>query len=363
MPAAVVREPLTYEPAAPHSYFQDLTRAVRGDSAALGRLQRHSTELRAILAGREQRARRRAAADGVELRATVGRVDGQGGFAAPPLWLIDQTATAPRPGRALAALMPSFLLPAGVSEVSVPRLTTGTAVGVAQDGASVPGRDVVDAAATSPAVAFAGQLDVALQLLEQSPPGAYLDETIFRDLAADYDLQLERMLANGSGTNGEFLGVLNVPSGDGLATTETYTDGSPTTAELAPSLGKAIAQLGNKRGLGAETWLMRTSRKAWLTVSAWPDAIWPLLTVPTVEDNAIPATLGAGGDEDAIVACRPSDMLLLETAPRVRVDRESLSGTLSVRLQLLGYAAAFTARQPASIATVRGTGLIVQPGF
>lgn len=359
----VTREPLTYEPDAPRSYFHDLVMATRGDATASGRVQKHAEELRVILVDRETRARRRAETEGVQLRANPSRLDGQGGYAAPPLWLIDQTASAPRPARALSALMPGFVLPAGAGEVSVPRLTTGAAVGVAQDGAPVPGQDFADAAATSPVVAFAGQSDVPLQLLEQSPPGAYLDAAIFRDLTGDYDFKLERMLANGSGANGEFLGFLNVPAGTGLATTITYTDASPTAAELIPFCGQAAAQLGNKRGLGPETWLLRTSRKAWITSSAWPNLGWPLLTYPDAEDNAIPATLGAGTNEDAIAAVRPSDMLLLESVPRVRVDRESLSGTLGVRLQLLGYAAALTARYPTSIATVRGTGLIVQSGF
>jgi hypothetical protein len=259
--------------------------------------------------------------------------------------------------------MPGFLLPAGAGEVNEPRLSTGTAVNATADNAPVPGRDIVDAAAASPVVTIAGQSDVPLQLLEQSPPGAYLDHLIFTDLSGDYDLKLEQMLANGTGTGSQFLGILNVPAGAGLASAVTYTDASPTVAELIPFLGQAIAQLANARGLGPETWLMRTSRKAWINVSAWPDMDWPLLTYPTTEDNAIPATLGAAANQDAIIACRPSDMLLLESVPRFRVFDEVLSGILGARLQMLGYAAAFVARQPTAIATVTGTGLIVQSGF
>jgi hypothetical protein len=364
----VLHEPLTYEPDAPHSYFRDLALAFEGNHpGAEARQQRHATEMRTVLAERETRARAAAAAQGVELRVSPSRIDGQGGFGAPPLWLIDQTATAPRPGRALSALMPGFLLPDGVGEVNVPRLTTGTLVGTPADGAPGPGRDNTDAAVTSPVVTFAGLSDVALQLLELSPPGAYLDHAIFADLAADYDLRLEAMLANGSGSGGQFLGVLNVPAGAGLASAVTYTDASPTAAELVPLCAQAAAQLGNARGLGPETWLMRTSRKAWINAAAWPQPAGPLLDYPTTEDNAIPATLGGAtpgaGTQDAIVACRPTDMLLLETVPRMTIDLESQSGEIGARLRLLGYAAAFVARYPTAIATITGSGMTVQPGF
>jgi hypothetical protein len=44
------------------------------------------------------------------------------------------------------------------------------------------------------------------------------------------------------------------------------------------------------------------------------------------------------------------------------VNVEPLSGTLQARLQLRGYAAHLV-RQPTGIATLTGTGMIVQSGF
>lgn len=359
---SITHEPLTYRQDVRDSYFRDVAYAARHDAAAQARLDRHAAEMRTVLAAREASARAVAATQGLELRVNPDRVDGQGGYASGPLWLMDFAATAPRPGRALAELMPSFTLPAGVSEVSLPRLSTGTQVGVTADGAPVPGRDIVDAAVTSPVVTLSGQSDVALQLLEQSPGGAFLDAIIFRDLAADYDLKLEQQLVNGTGAGGQLLGLLNVPAGAGLANAITYTDASPTALEMVPYIGQAAAQVGNARGLGPEAWLLRTSRRAWLNAAAWPSP-GHSFGYPPVETNAIPATLGAGGNQDAIVACRPSDMLLLESVPRFRVEFESLSGTLQARLQMLGYAAAFPARRPTGIATVTGTGMAVQSGW
>jgi hypothetical protein len=252
-----------------------------------------------------------------------------------------------------------------VGEINVPRLTGGTAVTIAADGAAVADSDITDAAVTSTVVTLAGDQDMVLQALEQSPPGAYLDHAIFLDLGGAYDAKLEAQLVNGTGINGQLLGVLNVPSGPGLANAVTFTDGSPTPTKLAPLAGQAIAQVGNTRQLPPETWLMRTSREAWLYLGddRRPHPAAALGPYPIAKSDTIPTTLGAGGNQDALIACRPSDMLLLESAQRVRVDMQSLSGTMGVRLQLIGYAAALVARYPTGIATVQGTGLVVQSGY
>jgi hypothetical protein len=83
-----------------------------------------------------------------------------------------------------------------------------------------------------------------------------------------------------------------------------------------------------------------------------------LLGWPVFPDDAIPATLGTGSNQDAILLCRPSDNLLLESDERMSVNVEPLSGTLQARLQLRGYAAHMV-RQPTGIC---GTGMI-QSGF
>lgn len=389
--ASVTSEPLTYRKDASVSYFQDMAASAdRRDPAAQARLKRHAEEMRVEIGLREVRARAAADRAGIELRISPSRLDGQGGYASPPLWLMDDLATVPRPGRVLAGLMPSFVLPAGVGEVNLPRLTTSTHTAVVVDGGAVTDRDITDAAATSPVVTIAGDADMALQLLEQAPSGGYLDHVIFKDLAASYDRNLEVQLLNGSGAGGNLLGVLNVPTGaagSGLAAVITYTDASPTAPELYPFLGQAVAQLGDARLLPPEVWLMRTAREAWILFaqdtagmplshpSHSPSPVVPFMlddrqptqgsaigTYPVFRDDAIPATLGAG-TQDTIVLCRPSDMLLLESAPRTLVDFESQSGTLGVRLQFRAYAAALVARYPTGIATVQGTGMAVQSGW
>lgn len=372
-------EPLTYMRGMARSYFRDLVLAERGDHGAEERLRRHEQEMRVELPRREQAAR--TTLDGREVRTDPNRTAGQGGYFSPPLWLIDEFAVAPRPGRVLAALMPRLPLPQGVQSVNLPRLVTGTLTAVTADLAAPGGQDFTDAAVTSPVVTIAGQGNVSLQLLEQSPPGPHLDRVVFTDLANDYDAQLEKQLLTGTGTGGEFTGLLSLSA---PATGVTYTSATPTATEMYPYLGQAFSYVSNTRRAAPEAWLMRGGRWAWFATGedaqkrpldvpgvarriidnpALPDPIGGIIGVPAYADEAIPANLGAGTNQDVVVACRPSDMLLLESDPRTSVMFDVVSGTLQARLQLHGYVAALTGRYPSGVATVQGTGTIVPAGF
>ena len=378
MDVAVLSEPLTYERHSPHSYFKDLIASEGGENAATSRLARHERELAVELERRDQKARASKPDDveyraGIrEQRATPSRAPGQGGSFAPPLWLIDAFATAPRAPRVLAAAMPGFPLPNGIQSVNVPRLTTGTHTQPVADASADPSRDIVDAATTSPVVTISGHGDVALQLLEQSPAGAHLDWAYFKDLSESYDAQLEAQLINGSGNNGQLAGLLTFVTG---ANAVSYTDGTPTATEMFLLLGRVVAAVGNNRRLPPEIWLMTTSRLAWIgsgedqqqrpLMIADRDGTGELdlLTFPVKLDDAMPTNLGAGQNQDAIIACRPSDGLLFESEPRIGVHLEVLSGTLQARLQLHRYVAALNGRYPASTAALQGTGMAIAAGF
>jgi HK97 family phage major capsid protein len=359
----IIHEPLTYERFAERSYFKDLALAGRGDQGSEARLQRHAEEMRTVIPEREAEREQRARAAGLEYRVNPNRTDGQGGYFSAPVWLIDHFATAPRTGRVLSALIPNLPLPLGASEVKLPRLTTGTIASPTADLTAAPSRDIVDAAASQPVTPFAGVSDVALQLLEQSPAGAHLDWAIFKDLTANYDYQLELALLNGAGTGAAFTGLLNLATGAGGVSAVAYADASPTVPELMPFLGQAFGQLGDARLLPPEVWLMRSARWAWISSSdvnlfvAEPR----LVGRPVVMDDAIPATLGAG-TEDAIIAIRPSDNILLESAQHTEVMLEPLSGVMMARLRLHGYATAIY-RYPTGIAKITGSGLAAVSGF
>ena len=218
---AVVRsEPLTYERHGQHSYFADLIGSNQS-AVARERLQRHAQEMEVISEERNQRAWRDIRTGGFEYRVEPNRTDGYGGYFTIPLWMNELFATAVRPGRVLAGLIPHFDLPQGCSSINLPIIGTGTRTQHVNDTMGVPDVDITDTAGSSTVVTIAGQADVALQMLEQSPAGAMIDFVLLKDLLEDYDRDLEAQLLMGGGSAlNELLGVVNAD------TVITYTDGS-----------------------------------------------------------------------------------------------------------------------------------------
>jgi hypothetical protein len=175
---------LVYSPAGRHSYYRDLL-ALDGKVAspgAEGRISRHREQVRNINAEQRKRAEQRLRAGDIEVRFEPGLTDGQGGYFSPPAWLNRLFATANRPRRVLSDLIPTFPLPAGVSQVNVPIISTGSAVAPTSSGSAVPSQDITDSAGSSTVAALSGAVDVSLQLIEQSPPTAALDWAIGLDL-------------------------------------------------------------------------------------------------------------------------------------------------------------------------------------
>lgn len=376
---------LVYTPTSPHSYYRDFLARETGKINSPGneeRLTRHAEQMEMLHKEFERTAYRRAQDGHMEFRVQPSRVDGYGGYFSPPAWLNELFATANRPGRVLSGLMARFPLPAGVSQVNVPVIGTGTTAQPSTDDTPGEDQDITDSAASSPVVPIWGQTDIALQLLEQSPPGAYMDWVIFKDLAEAYDYDLEQQLLYGGQAAGSSISQLTGVTQVASILSVTYTSGSPTGSAMWPYLGKVAAQIGDARLLPPECWLMRTARWFWLQGSEdtatrpfgmssafylgsdenTPNPIGGLMGLPVFLDDAIPATLGTG-TQDEVVCLRPTDSILLESEPRTIIDRETGSGTLGLRLQLHCNVAAITSRRPAGIGVVSGTGLAVQSGY
>ncbi|HLW95251.1 MAG TPA: hypothetical protein VKS25_07750, partial [Solirubrobacteraceae bacterium] len=260
-------EPLTYRRGGDQSWVADCWRAKRmNDPKAAERLDRHAAEMRVELEAKERRSTT-TVPDGVSVKFESRAVDltpGMGGYSVPPLWLIEQTATAPRPSRILARLIPSLPLKVGVVSVSAPRIVTGTSTAVTPPEGVVSDTDVTDAAVSSQVVQISGHADVALQLIEQSGRGgASFDEVVWRDLLSSYDATLDAQLVAGTGTGvGPYQQLPGLATITGAGNT-TYTDASPTASEMWPSFGKAYATVSNTRKVVAECWLMRGGRWAW----------------------------------------------------------------------------------------------------
>ncbi len=386
----VTSEPLVYDRYAPNSYFRDLALSqINHDQVAGHRLQRHSQQMAIEVPKLEQRLNRsRRNLDEIqglsmERRVNPNRIDGEGGYFAPPLWLIEQFAGGKRAKRVLSELCQKFPLPSGVGQINVPRLTTANIAQPTADLAPVPDQDIVDAQVQSSVTLISGEGDVALQLLEQSPQGAHFDWATFMDLTQAYDAQLEAQLLTGSGAsftpNPTFYGVSNIYGGASV----TYTDAAPSGASIWPNFGKVAGQIGDARNLSPEAWFMRTARWSWLGASEdtatrpfslptpffmgmdddEPDPVGGLLGWPVFLDDAIPANFGSGGNQDIIIMCRPSDMLVFEGEARTMVGLEVLSGTMQARLQLRNYAAFIGGRYPSGLGVISGSGMVVQSGY
>jgi hypothetical protein len=377
-------EPLTYRQDGEHgvSFFQDLLVAeLHGEKRAVERLSRHRSEMDVISLERQARAWRGIRGGDVEYRVEPDRTPGTGGNFAPPLWLVNLFASAKRPGRSLAGLIPAqFELPLGVSSVNLPILTSGTTAQAAVDDAAVAGTDITDFPGSSTVVTLASQADVPLQMLEQSPAGSALDWALFQDMTEATDYDLETQLLYGLGTSySQLTGVTNVSSIVGV----TYSSGSPTGSAVFPYLGQAAAQLADGRLAPPEIILMRHARFQWIATqedttgrpfglpTPWyfgsgpstPDPIAGINGLPVFGDEAISAVLGAAANQDQIIILRPTDLMLFEGQPVTNVYREPLSGNLGARIQMHKRVAAITNRYSSGIATVGGSGFTVQEGY
>jgi HK97 family phage major capsid protein len=384
MTVSIKSEPLTYDRHDTRiSFFRDVVLSELDDSRsklARERLTRHSAEMIVIEEERNQRALSALRSGDLEYRVEPNRTDGTGGYFTVPQWMNQFFATAVRPGRVLAGLIPRFDLPNGVSSINIPILSTGTKVKHLIDNAPVTDQDIVDTSGSSTVVTIAGQADVSMQALEQSPGGASLDWALLLDMAEDYDRDLETELLSGRGsTYSELTGVANVSGINSV----TFTSSGPTGSLMWPYFGEAAAQIGDNRLLPPECYLMRTSRWSWLTTAedtagrpfglsapfflgsdaATPNPAGGLISWPVFLDDAISPTQGAGADQDSIICLRPRDMILLEGQPQTNVFREVLSGTMGARIQFHNRVAAITSRYPTGISSIGGTGCTVQSSF
>lgn len=357
-----VFEPQVYTEHSRDSYMRDLILASTNmdyDGSCRDRLMRHSQD---VESGNDYR----------EFR-DLSRADGQGGYAVPPAWLMNQFMDLARPGRAFANVVTNQPLPGGTDSINIPRLATGTATGVqTTDNTNVVEQDLTDAFINVPVRTIAGQQDIAIQLIDQSPIA--FDEIVFRDLVADHAAQTDGQVLAGTGANGQVLGVHGTP---GITTVAV---GALTTAGVYSAIADAVQRVHTQRYLPPTAIVMHPRRWAWFltlldgnqrplflptqnnpsnamgTVSAVAaeQVVGQMHGLPVITDPAIGTIYGAGSNEDLIYVLRASDLVLWESGIRTRVLPETLSGQLTVRLQIYGYLAFSAARYPASIVEITG---------
>lgn len=289
----------------------------------------------------------------------------------------DRYAELSRAGRVTADRLTRLDLPPGTDSINIPTIVSGAAVAIqVSDNAAVSEVDPTTGSASAPVRTLAGQVDVAVQALEQSPAG--FDQIIFRDLTADYAAKLDVQVISGSGASGQIKGLRNATG----ITTVTYTDASPTLPELYKKIADAISQMSTNRFLPPTSIVLHPRRWAWalseLDTTNRPlvvptaiaqnasatagdfdsgGSVGTLLGLPVYIDANIPINLGAGTNEDIVIVLRGEDAYLFESSIRTRVLPDVGSGTLTTRLQVYGFVAATFERYAKSVAIISGTGL------
>ncbi|MFI5783504.1 phage major capsid protein [Nocardia sp. NPDC051570] len=351
-------EPATYTRGGGHSYIQDLIRfsfRMDADGAAETRLRRHGDEV----------------ARNTEYR-DLDRTDGHGGFFVPPVWLMNQFLDLARAGRAVANLAMSDVLPPGTDSLNIPKVASGTSTDIqAGDNTQVSDTDLADTYVSAPVRTIAGQQDIAVQLLDQSP--ITFDQIIFSDLIADYATKLDMQTIGGSGTAGQVLGIRHTQGIQTITAT-------PTVQGVYGAIADAIQRIHTTRFQPPTVIAMHPRRWAWflsrldehmrplvapaqnspanalgtLGAVAAEQVVGSLHGLPVVTDPNLPTNLGAKTDEDAILVMRASDLRLYESGIRTRVFPSPRSATLTTRLQVYGYIAFTAARYPQSIVEIGG---------
>jgi HK97 family phage major capsid protein len=359
-----VTEARTYERGSRNSYLRDLATAnIQGDYEARERLQRHAEEVKVEPEYKEYR--------------DLNRADGSGGAFVPPAWLMGQYIELARAGRPTANLFNTQPLPPGTDSINIPRVLTGTATAVQpQDNDPVQEVDLTDSSLSIPVRTVAGQQDVAIQLLDQSPIN--FDELVFRDLIADYATKVNLQVLAGTGAAGQVTGLMTQAGATAVTVTAT------TVAGLYSAIANATSQIYASRFGAPDVVVMHPRRWAWL-VSQLDSSSRPLVVpaaqgpnnavatfgglgvqqvvgsiqgLPVVTDPSIPTNRGAGTNEDAVLVMKADDVVLYESGIRTRVLQETLSGTLTVRLQVYGYLAFSAGRYANSLARITGVGLV-----
>lgn len=427
----VVSEPLTYRSDNAHdvSYFRDLAimqvpairSKLRDPEGAVDRLQRHAAEMNVELPkrqqGREARAQeqvdraereftgsftsgsqRGLAESPFERRVTPNRTDGMGGYFVPPLWLVDEYIPALRAGRVAAGLARQMVLPEGTDSINIPKVKVATQVGPQSDTGAVASQDITDTTVSCGVKTVAGQADIPIQLIEQSP-GQIIDQVVTEDLLADYNRLIDRQVisgAGGSGRVGEVTGIY--PSNNWSAQTlSTATAAATSGPAFNQTLGAMVSRLATNRfSVEGVDFLLHPRRWYWAAtaldgangtvgrpvvsndafgphnasalsdrstnaegrvgqVAFGPHSVYIDANVPTND------TTGGGSGQDVGIAAKWDDLWLFEGALRTRVLSEVLSGNLEIRFQAYNYIA-FLVRYGESIVLATGAGLAAPTG-
>ncbi len=352
----VMSEPKTYSEESRNSFLKDAFAAkVNGDFSAQERIVRHQQE------SKESRD--------IGTDAFAGLV--------VPQYLTDKVALKARAGSPFYNAIPKAPLPDKGMKVELSRITTGSATAFqATENAAIQETNMDDTLYSVNVNTHAGQQDISRQAIER---GTDVESIVLSDLISAYYTNLDKNLING-GAAGQPVGISQVAGINSV----TYTDASPTVAELYPKLIDGIQKINSNRFAAATAIIMHPRRWGFLAAGVdgnsrplvlpagnQPDNVYgvgeaatygqvvgQLAGLPVIADANIRTDLGAG-TEDAIYIVKADDHILFEeTGSPFKLRFEDVgSGTLTVKCVVYGYVAFASGRYPAGISAITGTGL------
>jgi len=296
-----------------------------------------------------------------------------------PQYLIDLYANLARAGRPVADICRKHVLPAQGMTVNISRVTTGTAVGYqAAENDTATETNIDDTLLTVNVNTISGMQDVSKQAILR---GANIEDVVLSDLISAYNTKLDFGILNGSGSSGEPTGMTTA-----LTQVVTYTDASPTVAELYPKIVDAIQRVQSNVFAGPSHIIMHPRRLGFLLAATdttgrplvVPNANGPMnatgtfsglgygqsgqysmLGLPIITDANVTITSGTGTNEDQIFVVSADELHLWE-APQMPtyVRFEQPDGKVAIRIVLFGFSAFTAGRRPLAGAIIGGTGLV-----
>lgn len=360
----VTSEQLTYSERSSNDFLTDALKAqFKTDGEASARIARHQQEM------------------AIEKRAV-----GTSNFAGlvVPQYLVDLYAPLARAGRPFADAARKHQLPTQGMSVVISRINTGTvtAYQTSQNTAAVS-QDIADNTLTVNVNTIAGQQSVSKQALLR---GYNIEGIVLGDLIRDYHTKLDNSLINGSGSNGQPLGLLNMTTG----VLVTYTATTGTVAGLYPKVADAIQQIQSNIYVNPNAVIMHPRRLGFLLAGvdssnrplivpqaynpmnamgtgngtpSYGNSGYSILGLPIIVDANIATNVGAGTNQDTIFVVDLNETHLWEEAAApTYVTFEEPSGKVAINIVLFGMSAFTAERYPKAIAQINGTGLAT-PSF
>ena len=361
----VVSEPVTYHERSEHSFLSDAVKAFYStDVAASDRIRRHQTEM------------------AVEYRASS--TSDFAGLVVPQ-YLVDLYAPKLRAGRPFADASRKHVLPPQGMSVVLSLIGTGTAVAAqtSQNTAAVS-QDPADSTLTVNVNTVAGQNSVSKQALLR---GYNIESIVLTDLIRAYHTKLDDLLINGTGSNGQPLGIQNMTTGILV----TYTATTGTVAGVYPKIADAIQQIQSNVYASPNAIIMHPRRLGFFlsgldsqsrplvvptaynptnamgTGNGYPNygtnSGYSLLGLPIITDANITTTAGAGTNQDTIHVVDLNESHLWEEANSpTYVTFEEPAGKVALNIVMYGMFAYTSLRYPKAFAQINGTGLAT-PSF